>query len=219
MSDLGTPLSGLLGLIFTCAIIIAIPGPSIMFFIGQVMSAGRKQALYGVIGNAIGMFCIAMLLSLGLGALILKSNLVLSVIRLFGALALLYIGLHYLKPARSHPTLTQQSQPTQNHPLTAGIIVGVTNPKAFIMFGSIVPSFLSTDITNPTAMLMLYALVPILLGLIIDATWVMFAHMISSRTITNARHVILINRIGGSLIIIMAMVLATEVISAWLNSP
>lgn len=216
MPDLGTPLSGLLGLIITSTIIIAIPGPSLMFFIGQVMSAGRKQALYGVIGNAIGMFCIAMLLSLGLGALILKSDLILSVIRLFGAFALLYIGLHYLKPA-VHTTSTQASQPTQSHPLTAGIIVGVSNPKAFIMFGTIVPSFLSTDSTNPTALLMLYAMVPILLGLIIDTTWVMLAHMISSRSIANPRQVILINRIGGSLIIIMAIMLAMDVITASLN--
>jgi len=36
MQDIGVSVSGLLGLIITSSILIAVPGPSIMLFVGQV---------------------------------------------------------------------------------------------------------------------------------------------------------------------------------------
>ncbi|EHD8557349.1 LysE family translocator, partial [Salmonella enterica] len=69
MTDIGITMTGLFGLVITSSIIIAIPGPSIMLFIGQVMMDGKGPALRGVLGNAIGMVIIALLLSIGLGSL------------------------------------------------------------------------------------------------------------------------------------------------------
>ncbi|EGQ1239209.1 LysE family translocator, partial [Salmonella enterica] len=65
MTDIGITMTGLFGLVITSSIIIAIPGPSIMLFIGQVMMDGKGHALRGVLGNAIGMVIIALLLSIG----------------------------------------------------------------------------------------------------------------------------------------------------------
>ncbi|EAZ3044362.1 LysE family translocator, partial [Salmonella enterica] len=74
MTDIGITMTGLFGLVITSSIIIAIPGPSIMLFIGQVMMDGKGPALRGVLGNAIGMVIIALLLSIGLGSLISESE-------------------------------------------------------------------------------------------------------------------------------------------------
>ena len=40
-----TALNGLAGLVLTSSVLIAIPGPSVMFLVGQAMSAGRNSAL------------------------------------------------------------------------------------------------------------------------------------------------------------------------------
>ena len=101
MQDIGVSVSGLLGLIITSSILIAVPGPSIMLFIGQVIMKGRSHALRGVIGNAIGMLSIAILLSFGLGPLILKSDFALPAIRMLGAVALLLIGIGYLVASKA----------------------------------------------------------------------------------------------------------------------
>lgn len=37
--------NGVLGLALTSAVLIAIPGPSIMFLIGQTIAVGRRNAL------------------------------------------------------------------------------------------------------------------------------------------------------------------------------
>ena len=215
MQDIGVSVSGLLGLIITSSILIAVPGPSIMLFIGQVIMKGRSHALRGVIGNAIGMLSIAILLSFGLGPLILKSDFALSAIRMLGAIALLLIGIGYLVASKAASPVAAEQPTRRKSPLTAGVIVGITNPKAFIMFGTIVPSFLSGNLASPTNVLIMYSMIPIILGIVIDSVWVVVAHSVSSRLFSNADSVRIVNRIGGGLIILMALILAREAVSGF----
>ncbi|WP_247712397.1 LysE family translocator [Morganella morganii] len=91
-------LQGILGLIITSSVLIAIPGPGILFLVGQALSAGKKNALKGVAGNAIGMYSIAVLLSFGIGAVLMSSPQILMIIRLIGAFVLLLIGWQYVSP-------------------------------------------------------------------------------------------------------------------------
>lgn len=202
-------LQGLWGLLITSTILIAIPGPTIMFLIGQTLSAGRRRAVHGVVGNALGMYSVAIVCSLGLGALILRSPNLLTVMRLLGAAALLLIGLQYIfsRPSTAPPG----SDPFAGKgakSLTAGMIVGLTNPKAFIMFGTIVPGYLGQNAMLSTATLLGYSLVPIALGILIDVGWVMAAHSVSTRAVFDATRLRRINLLGGVLIIAMALLLA-----------
>jgi threonine/homoserine/homoserine lactone efflux protein len=51
-------------------IIIAIPGPSVLFTIGRALAYGRTVALLSVVGNSLGLFVVMVLVSLGLGAVL-----------------------------------------------------------------------------------------------------------------------------------------------------
>ncbi|ULX55238.1 lysine transporter LysE [Cupriavidus taiwanensis] len=205
-----TAFNGVLGLVLTSAVLIAVPGPSIMFLVGQTIAVGRRNALRGVIGNAIGTYCVAVIVAMGIGSLLMRSDHVLIFIRLLGAVVLLGIGFQYLLFSRpmlaggkSNPRKSQQS-------LVAGIIVGSTNPKALIMFGSIVPSFMGDGAESPIAYLLVFSLIPIALGLVIDAAWVAAAHVASSSTLFSGKRLRLFNIIGGGLMISMAILLAAE---------
>lgn len=178
---------------------------------------GRSHALRGVIGNAIGMLSIAILLSFGLGPLILKSDFALPAIRMLGAVVLLLIGIGYLVVSKAASPVATDQPARRKSPLTAGVIVGITNPKAFIMFGTIVPSFLSGNLASPTNILIMYSMIPIILGIVIDSVWVVVAHSLSSRLFSNADSVRIVNRIGGGLIILMALILAREAVAGFLS--
>src|SRR5690554_8211597 len=127
MQDIGVSVSGLLGLIITSSILIAVPGPSIMLFIGQVIMKGRSHALRGVIGNAIGMLSIAILLSFGLGPLILKSDFALPAMRRLGELALLLIGIGYHVASKEDSQAVTDQSVKRKSPISAGVMVGITN--------------------------------------------------------------------------------------------
>ncbi|AOJ04669.1 MULTISPECIES: LysE family translocator [Burkholderia] len=209
MSGNFTALDGLLGLVFTSAVLIAVPGPSIMFLVGQAMTAGRRSAMRGVIGNAIGTYCVAVIVALGIGTLLMRADSVLTGIRLLGAVVLLAIGVQYLL-TRSLPVAEVRAPAKRKQTLVAGVIVGITNPKALIMFGTIVPSFLSRGVESPVESLLFFSLVPIGLGLLIDSAWVATAHAVSSRAFFNEKGFKLINIAGGGLMIAMAVLLAIE---------
>ncbi|KVD80404.1 lysine transporter LysE [Burkholderia sp. ABCPW 14] len=209
MSGNFTALDGLLGLVFTSAVLIAVPGPSIMFLVGQAMTAGRRSAMRGVIGNAIGTYCVAVIVALGIGTLLMRTDSVLTGIRLLGAVVLLAIGVQYLL-ARPLPAAEVRAPAKRKQTLVAGVIVGITNPKALIMFGTIVPSFLSRGVESPVESLLFFSLVPIGLGLLIDSAWVATAHAVSSRAFFNEKGFKLINIAGGGLMIAMAVLLAIE---------
>ncbi|WP_434356996.1 LysE family translocator [Parasalinivibrio latis] len=217
MTEITNIMSGLLGLVITASVIIATPGPSIMFFIGQVVVRGKNTALHSVIGNAIGMTLIAVILSVGIGSLVMTSGAVLMVIRLVGAAVLIVIGYQYLTLPRHNFQKPDVEEEDVSKPLVSGIIVGFTNPKGFIMFGTIVPSFLSQGLENPVPVLLAYSMIPIVLGLIIDCAWVYTAHAVSSRPFFNSTGMRLVNIAGGSLIIIMALMLIWESVGVYLG--
>ncbi|PHM28249.1 lysine transporter LysE [Xenorhabdus budapestensis] len=78
------------------------------------------------------------------------------------------------------------------------------------MFGTIVPSFLTTGTDSPISSLFSFSLIPIVLGLIIDTAWVAAAHTVSSRPSFTEKRMKLVNLVGGGLIILIAIVLAVE---------
>ena len=55
-------------------ILIAVPGPSVMFVVGRALSYGRRNALASVAGNAIGCYLVGVVIALGLGPLLERSD-------------------------------------------------------------------------------------------------------------------------------------------------
>ena len=58
---------------FAAFILIAIPGPSVVFTVGRALAYGRGVALATVVGNSCGLLLVLALVSFGLGALVQES--------------------------------------------------------------------------------------------------------------------------------------------------
>ena len=67
-------------------ILIAIPGPSVLFVVGRALAYGRRTALASVAGNAAGLEVVAACVALGIGTLVERSALVFIGVKLAGAL-------------------------------------------------------------------------------------------------------------------------------------
>ncbi len=64
-----------------CVVLIAIPGPSVMFVVGRALSVGRANALASVIGNAVGCNLVGVAIALGLGPLLERSEILFHTIK------------------------------------------------------------------------------------------------------------------------------------------
>ena len=61
--------SALVSFASVAAVIIAVPGPSVLFVIGRAVSVGRRAAVVTVWGNAVGVYLQVLAVAAGIGAL------------------------------------------------------------------------------------------------------------------------------------------------------
>ena len=81
-------------------ILIAIPGPSVVFVVGRALSYGRSVALASVVGNTLGLLTIVLLVAAGLGVVVQESIVVFTVLKLAGAAYLVYLGVQAIRHRR-----------------------------------------------------------------------------------------------------------------------
>ncbi|MGC2958449.1 LysE family translocator [Paraburkholderia graminis] len=119
----------------------ASPGPSNLAIMSLAMSAGRRSALTFALGVVSGSFFWALLASLGLSALLATYSECLVAIKIAGGVYLLWLG---FKSARSAlaPAALPAGDARQNEPLKRlylrGLLLHLTNPKAILVWMSIV---------------------------------------------------------------------------------
>ncbi len=82
-------------------ILIAIPGPSVVFVIGRALSYGRGVALASVVGNSLGLLVIVVLVALGLGIVVQESVVVFTVLKFAGAAYLVWLGVQAIRQRKS----------------------------------------------------------------------------------------------------------------------
>ncbi len=128
------------------AVMLMIPGPTVLLVVSYALTQGRRVALAMAAGVALGDFT-AMTLSLaGLGALLLTSATLFTVLKWLGAAYLVYLGIRLW---RAEPHLQAiAASPEQN--ASRGIflhafVVTALNPKSIAFFVAFVPQFIDHE--------------------------------------------------------------------------
>lgn len=81
-----------LGLLLASALLIVVPGPTVLFVVGRALAHGRRVAVVSAAGNALGTVMVVACLALGLGPVVQASSLAYDLIRLTGAAYLVWLG-------------------------------------------------------------------------------------------------------------------------------
>ena len=180
-------------------ILIAVPGPSVMFVVGRALSYGRRNALDSVAGNAIGCYLVGVVIALGLGPLLERSDMLFQVIKWGGILYLLYLGIQAIR----HAAPVQQDAPINRRAgsswaaIRTGTLVGLTNPKSFILFTVLVPQFIVPAAGSIALQMVLLGVIPLLIGLVTDTVWALLASQARTWLANSPRRLTTMGRIGG----------------------
>jgi threonine/homoserine/homoserine lactone efflux protein len=92
--------------------------------------------------------------------------------------------------------------------LRDGLIVGVTNPKTFILFGAILPQFVSRGAGDVPGQMLLLALVSVCLGLASDSAWGLAATGARAWLARSPRRLSLVGGAGGLAMITVGVTIA-----------
>src|ERR1700753_1757921 len=141
-------------------VLIVIPGPSVLFVVGRALAYGRRTALTTVVGNAAGNYNVAVCIALGLGVILERSDAVFEIVKLSGALYLVWLGIRALRDRkRLASALDARAERAGRPALRDGYIVGLTNPKALILFGAVLPQFVDRAAGDVVLQMLVLALV------------------------------------------------------------
>ncbi|HZC42079.1 MAG TPA: LysE family translocator [Streptosporangiaceae bacterium] len=200
----------LLAFSLTCLIVIAIPGPSVLFVVGRALAHGRRTALASVLGNVTGVQVVAVSVALGVGALVQRSALAFTVVKLAGAAYLAWLGVQAVRHRRSLGAALEAGPGRTGgwRAVAEGFTVGVANPKAYVLFAAVLPQFADRAAGHIPLQLIILSLVSLPIGLICDSAWGLAASAVRSWFATSPKRLELVGGLGGLAMIGLGLSLA-----------
>ena len=191
-------------------VLIVVPGPGVLFVVGRALAHGRSTALASVAGHAAGSWVVAVCVALGVGAIVERSAAVFTAVRLAGAAYLIWLGIQAFRRRGSLVgALTEDAAPRGGvQAVREGFVVGVTNPKAVILFAAVLPGFVNRAAGHVPAQMLLLSAISIVIGLASDTCWGLAASTVRAWFARSPRRLSLVGGVGGLAIIGLGVTLA-----------
>lgn len=187
-------------------VMVIVPGPSVLFTISRALTVGRRDALLTVAGNAAGVYTQVVAVAFGLGAVVQTSATVFTVLKLAGAVYLVFLGVQAFRHRkRLADAFTDAVRTTPGHTLAVlrdGFVVGFANPKTIVFLAALLPQFADPDSGHslPGQMLVLGISIP-LIALVCDSVWALAAGTARAWFARSPRRLALIGGTGGLVMI------------------
>ncbi len=171
------PTTHLLAFTLTAFVLIAIPGPSVLFVVSRAIVLGRAAGVATVAGNTAGAFTQVIAVAFGIGPLVERSVALYTVLKLAGAAYLVFLGVQAIRHRRAlGETLSAEVEnKTKARIVIDGFTVGVTNPKVIVFFAAILPQFVDRQAGHVPAQIIVLGAIFAGVALMSDSTWALAA--------------------------------------------
>lgn len=203
------PLSNLLAFALAAAVLIAVPGPSVLFVIGRSLALGRKGGLLSVLGNALGMIPQIAAVALGVGVALAQSVLLFTMVKFAGAAYLVFLGIQAIRHRGRRTTAAGPSRSGSTFRiLREGFIVGATNPKSLVFFVAVLPQFVEYSAGGIPMQLASLGAVFLLIALVSDSVWALAAGTARQWFARSPKRIATLSTTGGAMMIALGGTLA-----------
>jgi threonine/homoserine/homoserine lactone efflux protein len=183
------------------AVLLAIPGPTILLVVSYALGHGRKVAGASVAGVALGDFTAMTASMLGLGALLATSATLFTAIKWAGAAYLIWLGIRLWRaPVGVSGDAAVDTPATRPSRIFAHTwIVTALNPKSIVFFVAFLPQFL--DLSQPVLpQMVIFEATFLVLATLNAAAYALLASM-ARGAIRRPAVQRAVNRTGGTLMI------------------
>ncbi|MNK38397.1 Homoserine/homoserine lactone efflux protein [compost metagenome] len=124
------------------------PGPAVLLAISNAIAVGPRRAMISSMGNGFGLFIISGVAMAGMGVVLATSATAFMLLKLAGALYLVYLGIKQWRSKTSvvadAPVVADAANPNSFWKLfRQGLTVALTNPKAILFFSALFPQFIT----------------------------------------------------------------------------
>jgi RhtB (resistance to homoserine/threonine) family protein len=131
------------------------PGPDTAYIVGRSVAQGRGAGIVSALGISAGCIVHTLATAFGLTAILAASATAFTVIKIAGAIYLIYLGIRLIftkhEDVEQDVQQTIKSAPKSLHQLfTQGFVTNVLNPKVVLFFVSFFPQFVAADSQHKT---------------------------------------------------------------------
>ncbi|MFC5521467.1 LysE family translocator [Polaromonas jejuensis] len=188
-----------LAFVAASAVLLIIPGPTILTVISYSMAHGRRANVPLVAAVALGDSTALLVSLLGLGALLATSAFWFTVVKWVGGLYLLYLGIKLLRAGISPAGPASPATPGSRWRLFANTyLVTALNPKGIVFFVAFLPQFIRPG-ADLTRQLWILAVTFVAMATLNASLYAVFAGS-ARRLLASPRAQRRFNMAGGSLL-------------------
>ena len=176
---------------FSIAVLLALsPGPDNLFVLMQSATGGRRAGWAVVAGLMLGVLLQTLAVTLGLAALFAASATAFTVLRLVGAVYLLYLA---WGAWRAPATLaagggaSHAQPPAWSRLMLRGVVMNLSNPKVVLFFLALLPQFVQPGRGPVALQLLWFGLLFIVAATLVFGAVVLLADRLRARLARSAR--------------------------------
>ena len=184
------------------------PGSGAVLSMSHGLAYGLKKASATVLGLQFGLVLVLVIAGAGVGSLLLASSLAFTIVKVIGALYLIWLGIQSWRAkaeATSIDTAGLAVHPSFGKRVMTGFLTNSTNPKGIIFMVAVLPQFISKE-APLLPQLAILGVTMVTIDSIVMHGYAALASMMQ-RFFRDARAVKLQNRIFGAVLMIMGSLL------------
>jgi homoserine/homoserine lactone efflux protein len=182
-------------------LVVVVPGPTVSLIIANSLKSGMRAGILNVVGTQIGLIILILLLALGFKVISPLLEDVIKAVRIIGAVYLMTLGYLSFTSKNLSDNLEKLNKFDKKY-ILQGLIVILSNPKAFLFLGAFIPQFI--DINKPIGSQIIYfGVLFMIVGVIFDGMYaVVFGKF---REIIINKYINILNKLGGALLFFVGL--------------
>ncbi|MDA8101314.1 MAG: LysE family translocator [Nitrospiraceae bacterium] len=168
-------------------VIIVIPGPNILYLVTRSMHQGRAAGFASLLGIEAATIVHILAATLGLTSLLLSSVAAFTTVKYAGAMYLIYLGMEKLRKPHEKPVDSRAPAVGLKRVFGEAFFVNLLNPKTAMFFLAYLPQFMDVHRGNAAVQIISYGLLLIVLAIVVESVYVLFASRIGAWLPENSR--------------------------------
>jgi threonine/homoserine/homoserine lactone efflux protein len=200
--------SSLLFFVTAAAILLAIPGPAVLYIVSRSIGQGRNAGFVSAFGIGVGTLIHTAAAAVGLSALLVSSATAFGVVKYLGAAYLIYLGIQKFRNPESLASSPDAPRTTLTRVFTQGIVVNVLNPKTALFFFAFLPQFIDPNRGHVATQILSLGILFACMGTASDCVWAAFSSSVAGWLRGNPRWMRKERYVSGGILISLGVATA-----------
>jgi threonine/homoserine/homoserine lactone efflux protein len=203
--------SQLLFFVGTAAVLLAIPGPAVLYIVGRSIGHGRNAGFVSALGIGVGTLVHTAAAAIGLSALLVSSAAAFSLVKYLGAAYLVFLGIQRMRHRESLAAASRNadaSRASLSRVFAQGIVVNILNPKTALFFFAFLPQFIDPARGHVATQILSLGILFACMGTTSDSLWAFFSSRVAGWLRSNPRWTQSERYISGGILISLGLATA-----------